>query len=236
MINSLKTIIDRIMIRTDFIISTIILLLFAVWWATNVFFTLPDSSLPIVVNKNAFYKFDTYFYQRWGFFAPPPKSDDRLYYVYINNVDSSINVLEVTKKLVTEKNKMYLTNDKLAIQDYILFNLEVRITDFMRQGYELLENKHKLTNSGLISYKDYLNKIRTDVCKNEPVKIMIKHATLLAKTYKIDLNCKIQIVLNYKELPRFKDRYKENKNEETNHFKSDYYNFKAKKWENYIEL
>ena len=48
---------------------------------------LPEDGAAIALNYHSYKKFDQLLFQRWGFFAPPPNFDERLYFTFQNTND-----------------------------------------------------------------------------------------------------------------------------------------------------
>jgi len=216
----------------------IILGIFTVWWCSNFFFNLPDSSLPIVQNFNLYKKWDGLFYQRWGFFAPPPDYDDRLYYVYADLKDSTkVTAYEVFENIHIKRKKLYPFDDELSTLDYILHNLASPIGDLIREGYDIHKIHHNCDsleeNSGC--FQKYIGNARDDFNNSPNLTSLMKHAKIIAGLKNIK-NTKVQIILGAIELPKFKDRYKKDlARKEYPFFKSNYYNLKTNKWEKFHE-
>ena len=219
-------------------IKLIILGVFTLWWSANFFFNLPDSSLPIVQNYDLYKKWDGIFYQRWGFFAPPPDYDDRLFYVYTDLKDSTkIIVNEVFENIHKKRKKQYPFDDELSNLDYILHNLSSPIGDLIREGYDIYKIKSKCDS--LANYSDcfqkYIDNVRDDFNTSPNLTTLIKHAKIVASLKELT-DTKVQIILGAKDLPKFKDRYKKDfVRKEYPFFKSNYYNLKTNKWEKFQE-
>jgi hypothetical protein len=215
-----------------------ILLFFVLWWSLNFYFNLPDTSLPIVTNYETYKKWDGIFYQRWGFFAPPPDYDDRLYYVYTNQSDTTkVNIYEIFENIHLERNKRYLYDDDLSNLDYILHNLSSPIGDLIRESYEIYNLKGNCENLGEYSdcFQKYIDEARGSFDTSPNLTSLIKHSEIIAKKNNFN-NHSVQIIFGAKELPKFKDR--NNKNiirKEYPFFKSNIYNLKTKKWKKYHE-
>ena len=210
------------------------LLIFACWWGLNFYFSFPKSSLPILYAHNSYQKWDNIFFQRWGFFVPPPDFDNRLYYVYSSKKDSSnILIYEVFERLNKRKNQNYLFNDNLINLDYILHNLSSPIGDLLRENFQIYKHK-KFCDSirdETECYLSFINKSRNEIHKLSQMKTLLKHSKIIANKQNLT-NHRVQIILGAKELPKFYQRYKDSVIREENvFFSSDYYNLNSSKWE-----
>ena len=184
------------------IIKILTLGVFALWWGSNFFFNLPDSSLPIVQNYDLYKKWDGLFYQRWGFFAPPPDYDDRLYYVYTNLKDSTITINEVFENIHKNRKKQYPFDDELSNLDYILHNLSSPIGDLIRESYDIYKIKGNCDSISDYSecFQKYIDNVRDDFNTSPNLTTLIKHAKIVAGLKNLT-NTKVQIILGAKDLP-----------------------------------
>jgi hypothetical protein len=103
------------------ILYAIILGFFILYWGITIFFNLPDNYLKIKSAKgNAYFQF--FLFQRWGFFAPPPTFNDRLYFIYKSKGNSKSKIIEVLEDLYKQKSSRAPFNSKENIMDYLLSN------------------------------------------------------------------------------------------------------------------
>lgn len=215
-------------------IKYFLLIIFAFWWGLNFYFSFPKSSLPILYAHNLYQKWDDIFFQRWGFFAPPPDFDNRLYYVYTNKKDTSdIFIYEVFERLNKRKNQNYLFNDNLINLDYILHNLSSPIGDLLRENFQIY--KHQKFCDSIDDenqcYQLFVNQMKSEIYQLAEMKTLLKHSKLIAHKQSLT-NHKVRIILGAKELPKFYQRYKDSVIREENvFFSSDYYNLNSSIWE-----
>ena len=215
-------------------IKYFLLIIFAFWWGLNFYFSFPKSSLPILYAHNLYKKWDNIFFQRWGFFAPPPDFDNRLYYVYTNKKDTSnIFIYEVFEKMNKRKNQNYLFNDNLINLDYILHNLSSPIGDLLRENYQIYKHQRfcdSITNE-TECYQSFINQSRNEIHQLSQMKTLLKHSKLIAHKQGLT-NHKVRIILGAKKLPKFHQRYQDSITREENvFFSSDYFNFITNTWE-----
>lgn len=107
-----------------------VLTIFFCYWFTTVFFNLPDNYIKlqhIALEK----VFNSVFFQKWSFFAPPPKHNDRLYYAFHHNNKQDTIVLEVAKPIVNAKRSKAPFNAQYEVIDYVLNNSMIQINDFL---------------------------------------------------------------------------------------------------------
>lgn len=134
------------------IIEFSVICLFFFYWAVTLFFNLPENYLTIKLSKQNT-TFQTFLFQRWGFFAPPPTFDDRLYYVFHKKGDSTlrnIQPVEICKNLFKEKSRKAPFNNDEDIFDYIISNSLITIADEAVR-FRNLKTYSKQNQSNLIS-------------------------------------------------------------------------------------
>lgn len=154
------------------------------------------------------YVFENFFFQRWSFFAPPPQSNNRLYYVFQNKYSGKEKAYEVLAPIFDKKRKTAPFNSKEEALDYILSGSATNITDAIREltdiskmdfpdsteMYHILSAQKKINDQGL----DYL-----------PVRTLYNYAIIMAKKDSINFEgTSIKIITTQVQMPKFKDRHK----------------------------
>jgi len=93
---------------------------FTTYWSATILFILPENyiTISLLPYKKAF---DTVFFQKWGFFAPPPKYNDRLYYTYFDKSGNS-STYEVLEPLAKKKSTSSPFNADIELIEYIISN------------------------------------------------------------------------------------------------------------------
>ncbi|SED18592.1 hypothetical protein SAMN04489761_4550 [Tenacibaculum sp. MAR_2009_124] len=125
----------------------IILLVYSSYWLMTFFFNAPDNYIKIQFFQegDAFNKF---FYQKWGFFAPPPQFDEKLYCLILSKKDTSeVKSFELMQAIIKEKVDKAPFNNKADVLDYILSNSCISINNQiveLKDRVEYLEKKRKL--------------------------------------------------------------------------------------------
>lgn len=192
------------MIRYFF--STLILGFFLLYGLITIIFVSPNNYLNITLSKYASV-FDDVFYQRWGFFAPPPKSNDRLYFTYENKLDKSKKITyEILEPLLIKKSNEAPFNSAEEINDYLLSNSIYYINDVIinireKYKYELKNEKHN---------EQQLQSIITKtIKKTKPYQTLLNYSKIVALRNNIDLKKhSIIIKISNVALPKFIDREK----------------------------
>ncbi|CAL2083664.1 hypothetical protein [Tenacibaculum sp. 190524A02b] len=188
------------------IISFIILVFFSVYWGATFFFTAPNNYLKIKEQEGGRI-FKNFFYQAWGFFAPPPTSNDRLYCIIHKKSDSTkVKVLELIKPVIDQKISKTPFNNKADLLDYILSNNFIGISNKMRNTYEYIEYKDK---ECAFSEKEKDSILNESVERSPQLKALKKYAKEIAKKngFKLD-EYLLSLRLTYLPMPKFVDRYK----------------------------
>lgn len=219
------------------IVYAVILFIYAGWWGLILFACFPESSLPIAANLDFYKKFDKIFYQRWGFFAPPPTENERLYYIFSKNSNPEHTLsFEVFENMIKEKNEKYLLNDDLANLDYIIHNTISPIEDMLREGYEIYKFEKNCPEKGdTCNYKNYMNRVRGKINETPFMKTLLKHASSIKNKHSLSEYDRIQVVLTFVDLPKYAQRFSKKEPRELPIFKSDLYNYNSKTWEKYVD-
>lgn len=210
-----------------YIISTLIIGLFSVYFATTIFFNFPEESIVIGENFKGYMKFQDVLYQKWTFFAPPPESNKRAYFEFtVDRPDGKSDVYEIElfEKFGKSIKEEYLFNDVVANTDWILFNYVESITDKSRTAFKIYKTKNKCKNDDCYVefYKEFNKYLRT----TKQMKFLIAHAKGLARKSKIPSNAKFRLKIFELPIPRYHQRYKKLKLNERSTFTSGYFNLK----------
>jgi hypothetical protein len=104
-------------------------LIFLSYWVVTILFVSPDNYVKISLIKGEEF-FDDLFYQNWAFFAPPPTSDNRLYYRFEMLTDScKVYTFEVLEPIIKMKRHAAPFNSSAEILEYVLSGVVQNITD-----------------------------------------------------------------------------------------------------------
>ncbi|WP_375577647.1 hypothetical protein ABWH96_11350 [Marivirga tractuosa] len=146
-----------------------IIAVFLCYWFMTVFFNLPDNYIKLQhIATEKF--FNTVLFQKWSFFAPPPKHNDRLYYAFHNKNEQDTIVLEVAKPIVLSKRSNAPFNAKYEVIDYVLNNSMIQINDFLvdqRQNilFQYPDSSEDKFTTPLMKFtwdnRDYLKAVQT---------------------------------------------------------------------------
>lgn len=110
--------------------------------AVNIFFVLPDNDLNVRAYKLNQY-FDMVFFQRWAFFAPPPKFNERLYLNFFSINNRLIKRFEVLEEIAKSKQAAAPFNKPEEIIDYLVSNSVESIIDNSIQLRSVMEYEKK---------------------------------------------------------------------------------------------
>lgn len=121
--------------------SGTILLVF-VYFSCTFFYCLPKNFISISY-AHLFNKFDVLFFQNWGFFTPPPRSNVKLYFDYKkHNETQPFLGLEVTKTLLEGQKSSIINNDKYEILAFQIYGCGTTITNKCIQINSFLKFKY----------------------------------------------------------------------------------------------
>ncbi len=123
------------------------LLVFSSYWLMTFFFNAPDNYIKIQFFQEGDI-FNKFFYQKWGFFAPPPQFNEKLYCLVLNKKDTSkVKSFELMQSIIEEKVEKAPFNNKADVLDYILSNSCISINNQiveLKDRVEYLEKTRKL--------------------------------------------------------------------------------------------
>ncbi|CAL2108435.1 conserved hypothetical protein [Tenacibaculum sp. 190524A02b] len=192
------------------IVFKLIVAVFGFYWLATLLFVSPDNYIKI-----AFFDqqgtFDTFFFQKWGFFAPPPKYNDRLYFTFESKKDSTVSyTFEVIEKLQERKSSKAPFNSSEDILDYVLSSTLHNINDGLFAVNQTLNFEDEVVDS--IQQKNSIDdRIRKgkDYTQNSANFVTLKrYAKMVALRNNIknikDYNLTIEIT--QLDMPKFADR------------------------------
>ncbi|CAL2094930.1 conserved protein of unknown function [Tenacibaculum sp. 190524A02b] len=194
------------MTKIQKIIYYSVLSIFSCYWFTTIFFNTPDNYIKIKLLKEH-RAFETFFYQNWGFFAPPPNTNERLYCVIHNKKDSVVSrVFELVSPIIEEKLEKAPFNSKADLMDYVISSSTVGLNNKMvslNKTIAYMETKGKLTE------KERKEILTQGVEETNHFKTLIKYAKEIALKKSVDLDeSLISIELTKIRIPKFVDRDK----------------------------
>ncbi len=205
---------------------------FAIYWAATFFFVLlPDDGAAIVLNYKYYKKFDRIFFQRWGFFAPPPDFDERLYFTYenVNNCDEKIS-LEIFESLHKKSKNKYPFNDNEIALDYIIFNTVETVSSLIRNEYRNYEYSNSINSDENICFENFFDFLGNDYIDNPAGKSLINYGRLIAKKMDLPDHYTFQITYTTIPIPKFADRKKNTTRKEKIVFQTAKYNLATNQW------
>jgi hypothetical protein len=209
-----------------YIISTLMLGIFSLYFAVTLFFNFPEDSVVIGENFKGYLKFQTFLFQKWSFFAPPPESNKRAYFEFTvdrKNGKTDVYEIELFEKFGENLKEQYLFNDVVANTDWILFNYVESITDQARTNYKLYQSKNNCQDSDSECYRKYYIEYNKKLRTTKQMKFLTAHAKALARKAKIPREAKFRLKIYELPIPRYHQRYDNVKLEAKNIFNTGFY-------------
>lgn len=173
---------------------------------TTVLYVLPNNPLRIQFDAELL-AFEKYAYQKWTFFAPPPRGSDRLYFAFSPKSGEGVTV-EVLEGIYARKRQDNPHNIKTQVVDYAVSGTASQISDAIREIYRY-RRVHELLG-GDLAYLDDLAKtmLRPDDRRGASVRILLRYAAMIAAEQGIDPDgLKCQIAFTSLPLRPFTQRY-----------------------------
>jgi hypothetical protein len=122
--------------------SLVALLLFASYWTATLLYVSPNNPIRAGVSESMDI-FGQYFPQRWGFFAPPPKADMRIYFAYHDHITGEETTrLEILAPIVEVKHRTAPFNADAEVMDYLLASPALAIVEAVNANASVLETTH----------------------------------------------------------------------------------------------
>jgi hypothetical protein len=209
---------------------TLIFFCLIFYWSSTIFFTIPENYLQI---KGIRYErlFSSLFYQKWSFFAPPPKHNERLYYEFVSNKKDTLTI-EVLEKINNERKKTYLKNDELSIIDYVLSNTISNITDIIRDNYNNYKFKSCDEKSEDNCFASFMNSFGDEMHMLGELKTLNNYGNqILEKHNYLGKYDKFKIISTNIPINKFSKRYENSISDEIFIFSTRYFNLKNNLWE-----
>ncbi|CAM1371446.1 hypothetical protein [Tenacibaculum xiamenense] len=208
------------------IVFKLIISVFAFYWLTTLLFVSPNNYIKISFLEHQ-ETFDTFFFQKWGFFAPPPKHNDRLYFIFESKKDPKISYMfEVIEKLQERKSSKAPFNSSEDILDYVLSSTLHSISDGLFAVGQSLNYEDEVIDSIQNTLDDRIRKGKEYTQSTANFETLKRYAYVVAKRNNIgnihDYNLTIEIT--QLDMPKFAERQKlgnMKKQEEKLIFKSD---------------
>lgn len=105
--------------NTSVLTNAFILVVFTAYWAVTVLCVSPSNYIKIK-SDGIVSVFNTFFYQKWSFFAPPPMGSHRLYYTFYDQDTSVVGTYEVLKNIADNKYESLPFNSREEAVDYMV--------------------------------------------------------------------------------------------------------------------
>lgn len=182
-----------------------ILILVAAYWLITLFFVFPANYLSVKGYYASKY-FDLLFFQRWGFFAPPPTYNERLYYSFYKSDMHPTGTYEVLQNIYLEKQQKAPFNKKEEVIDYILSNSISTLIDYSNETRQVMTYEsygHKKKDLDSIQLKHLIISME----RRPEFKTLLNYGRLLAiKNGFYDSSILVQIKVARMNIPQFEDR------------------------------
>jgi len=202
------------------IVKTGMIGIFCAYWLTTVFFTLPDNHLNLSLFKEA-QTFHLFFFQKWGFFAPPPTSNERAYYTFIPKIGEESKTFEIVEPITKKKKQDAPFNWRANTIDYVISNSIIGISETLYEEQQV--KNYELTNTDTSSVQKDYDKLSKELVQGSAhFKILVNYAKIVAQKQDIELSdYDLSILITQKKIPKFYKRFEKNNTPEIIIFQSD---------------
>jgi len=183
-------------------------IMFIFYWILTFLYVSPDNFIKVKADASL-EVFKIFCEQRWGFFAPPPQYNDRLYYTFLDDQRNELATYEALEPLLMEKQRKKPWNTREDAIDYIVNGSMTNIIDFIIAQKEVYKQLYPDSTSVVIEKKAKLaiieryNEIPPFVTLVEYGKIVANKNFTEAEYSKIE---SFKIAITQQQLPKFIDR------------------------------
>ncbi len=216
------------------ILSYVVLIVFVFYWGFTLVFVSPNNYINISFLEGEKI-FNTFLYQKWGFFAPPPKYNDRLYYTFQNKNDATKKyTFEVMAPLQHMKSDNAPFNSGEDILDYVLSSTMHSINDGLIAVNEAIDYQADVNkiDKDQADDKEKIARGKRFIQETSYFKTLKNYSFFIAKTNRLNIDdYYITIEMAQIKMPKFADRKelgKENLYNESLIFKSDQFTLSSR--------
>ena len=186
-----------------------VIFIFSIYWSITLVFISPNNYINISLLEYS-YIFETFFYQKWAFFSPPPSSNDRLYYVFVNKVTKEERVFEVIEPITKLKSQKAPFNTEEDILDYVLSNTVNTIRDEIVNINEIIKYR-QTTKKKTLSSTEKINLYTKRLEGGSSLQTLKNYSKFVAKKNNLKIESfSIKVLIGSIEIPKF--HYRNTKN------------------------
>lgn len=199
----------------------IIYIAFICYWAITFLFTMPDNFITLRLYRQQ-QVFHAWLFQRWGFFAPPPNFDERLYYEFRDKYTHRTQTYEVLAPICEMKQAKAPFNWHEEIVDYLLSGSMSGIADELSELRQDMQYKNSQSKEPVPDTTgDY--HVRQYIQHGNGFHTLRNYAGIVARRNRIDTaRHEVRLILSHVLLPKFADRHTQPPRREEAYFVSDY--------------
>ncbi|MFD0863477.1 hypothetical protein ACFQ1M_14775 [Sungkyunkwania multivorans] len=174
-------------------------LTFCSYWLATLFSVMPNNFIKLS-HYRSHLLFDSFFRQRWSFFAPPPTSNDRLIYEYETN-EGTVVVVEVLEDIYKNKTSKAPFNSNEDMMEYIIAGNVHSVSQFLAKHPDMVLAKSETLDTTTVK------KIWSSVHNSSSVKTLINYAGIVAQKNNIAFDS-VQMMISESKIQKFADRHK----------------------------
>ncbi len=206
------------------IVYKICFLVFIIYWLVTFFFVFPKNPLNVSVTSGKDF-FHANFFQTWGFFAPPPNFNERVYLVTTARKDSSVDIAELLDPVFAGKHNKAPFNSYHQAIDYIMASSLAGIDSDVRMLYNIINYEKEFAGKAITDSLAKDSIIKT-IEQSSAFKTLVNYARKSLLEKNIDpASVYFQIKIVRRMSPQFVDRFTKKMPEEEITFASHALNF-----------
>lgn len=192
------------------------------YWLATFLFTMPDNFVNLQYYQQS-RVFQFWLFQRWGFFAPPPNFDERLYYEFRNKQTGQLQAFEVLGPICRQKQQKAPFNAHENIVDYLLSSNVSGVADALIQVQQSLPPARQPGKGPADSTLE--NRVRQYIQQGSHFQTLQQYAGVVADKNELPPDrYEVRMLFSRIMLHKFADRYSRAPRKEETYFVSDYFN------------
>jgi hypothetical protein len=183
---------DRPLPLGKLIVALLVLAICGLYALTTLLYVLPSNPLRIQFDAQLT-AFEQWGYQKWTFFAPPPKSNDRLYIAFSPKSGEG-ETIEVLEGIYARKRQDNPHNTKAQVVDYVMSGFAGNTADMIREVFRY-RKVHSLFDGDPAYLQDLsLKALDPESEYGLSMRVLLRYAAMLAAEQGIEpdgLRCQI---------------------------------------------
>lgn len=190
-----------------YLLYSVALLIFTGYWLSTLLYCSPTNYVRIQSHTYMSW-FNIYFYQKWTFFTPPPKDNQRLYFLFVNrHQPQRIIKCEILKPIQDKKRENPIFNHTHEILDNVISGCAISLNNSMVETSRYLKQKYP-DSSRTFHLKESAHLICSNGNKLPGYRTLMEYAKVVAVKNNIKYqDHQLKIVMSSIPIRSFRNRF-----------------------------